>query len=407
MSNNISRDDVNEVIKFLEQDPIPQLTNGPKIREFEDAWSKWLGVKYSLFVNSGSSANQITMLGLKYKLQKEGINGGEIIVPPLTWVSDISAIIQNGFTPVFVDINLKTLSFETENLKRAISSRTRAIFVTHVLGLNGLTEEVISICNSNGIYLIEDVCESHGATYKNQKLGSYGFASNFSFYFAHHMSTIEGGMVCTNDEEFYQYLRAFRSHGMAREITDNNLKEKIINENPELNKDFIFLAPAYNFRGTEINAILGLNQLKKLDENNIKRANNFKYFIDSLDSTKYLVDFNLEGQSSYSFIVVLRNQSFEFRNKVEEELTQNGIEFRRGLSGGGSQLKQPYLKNLISINNEDFPNIEHVHHFGWYIGNYPDLEIEKIDFLVDVLNAVSIEQKNEVIPDELIQKDEI
>lgn len=389
MSNNIDRNDVNEVIKFLQQDPIPQLTNGPKVREFEAAWSEWLGVKYSIFVNSGSSANQLTMLALKYILKQRGLEGGEIIVPPLTWVSDISSVIQNGFTPIFCDINLKNLSFDFDHLKRLITPRTRALFITHVLGLNGLTDEIINFCQGNGIELIEDVCESHGATFKDKKLGSYGFASNFSFYFAHHMSTIEGGMICTNSSDFYQYLRAFRSHGMAREMTNEHLKHSIVDENPHLNKDFIFLAPAYNFRSTEINAVLGLSQLKKLDANNVKRADNFQYFLSKLDSSKYKTDFNLAGQSNYAFILVLQKKSYGFRDKIELTLREKGIEFRRGLSGGGNQIQQPYLKGIVKFDEEDFPNIEHVHHFGWYIGNYPDLEREKIDFLVDTLNNIS------------------
>jgi CDP-6-deoxy-D-xylo-4-hexulose-3-dehydrase len=389
MSENIDRGDVNEVIKFLQQDPIPQLTNGPKVREFEEAWSKWLGVKYSVFVNSGSSANQLTMLTLKYILKKRGIEGGEIIVPPLTWVSDISSVIQNGFTPVFCDIDLETLSFDFDHLKRLVTPRTRALFLTHVLGVTGLTDEILNFCKGNNIELIEDVCESHGATFKGKKLGSFGFVSNFSFYFAHHMSTIEGGMICTDNEDFYQYLRAFRSHGMAREMTDPALKNLAIIENQQLNRDFIFLAPAYNFRSTEINAVLGLSQLKKLDANNVKRAENFAYFLRHLDGSKYYTGFNIAGQSNYAFIVIMNDKNWGLRDKIEKTLREKGIEFRRGLSGGGSQMKQPYLKGLINIDENEFPNIEHVHHFSWYIGNYPTLEREKIDFLVKTLNEIA------------------
>src|SRR5438046_1593632 len=350
MSNNIDRQDIDGLIAFLQQDPIPQLTNGPKVREFEEAWSKWLGVKYSLFVNSGSSANQLTMLTLRCAYQ----DGGEIIVPPLTWVSDIASVLQNGFKPVFVDINLKNLSFDIDKLRAAITPKTRAIFITHVLGLNGLTEELLELCMKHKIHLIEDVCESHGATFQGKKLGAWGDISNFSFYFAHHMSTIEGGMVCTDNEVLYQTFRALRSNGMVREMTNETLKKSCIEQNPQLNKDFIFIAPAYNFRSTELNAVLGLSQLQKLDANNVIRADNFKYFLSKLDPNKYITDFNIEGQSNYAFIVVLKNPSFTVRNTVEETLKTKGIEFRRGLSGGGSQLEQPYLRANISIKKEDF-----------------------------------------------------
>jgi len=383
MSDNIDKEDVKALVDFLSQDQIPKLTNGPKVIEFENAWGEWLGTKYNLMVNSGASANELTMLALNY------IHGeGEIIVPPLTWISDISSVIFSGFKPVFCDINLKNLSFDIEKLKQIITPKTKAIFLTHVLGVNGLTDELIQLCDEEGILLIEDVCESHGTTFKGQKVGSFGFASNFSFYFAHHMSTIEGGMICTNNEYFYQVCRALRSHGMMREMTDNNLKQQIIDDNPDLNKDFIFIAPAHNFRSTELNAVIGLSQVKKLDSNNINRVDNFKYFMERLDSNKYITDIEMEGQCNYAFIIILKEGSFKLRDKVETTLREKGIEFRRGLSGGGNQLRQPYFKKHYNINYDDFKNIDHVHHFSWYVGNYPTLEREKIDTLLNTLNNI-------------------
>jgi CDP-6-deoxy-D-xylo-4-hexulose-3-dehydrase len=332
-------------------------------------------------VNSGASANELTMLALNYLYGE-----GEVIIPPLTWISDISSVIFSGMKPVFCDINLKNLSFDIEMLKKCITKDTKAIFITHVLGLNGLTDELLEICKNNNILLIEDVCESHGATFKNKKVGTYGFASNFSFYFAHHMSTIEGGMICTDDEEFYQVCRSLRSHGMVREMTNKEMVDSIIEENPDLNKDFIFLRPSHNFRSTELNAVIGISQLKKLDINNKQRVDNFNYFMNNLDSNKYIVDIEMDGQCNYAFIVILKEQSFEVRNKLENTLKENGIEFRRGLSGGGNQLRQPYFKKNYDINYDNFKNVEHVHNFGWYIGNYPTLEREKIKKLLEILN---------------------
>lgn len=381
MDDNITKEDVQSVIDFLSQENIPKLTNGPKVLEFEKKWSEWLGVKYSLMLNSGASANELTLLALNY------IYGhGEIILPPLTWISDVSAVIFSGMKPVFCDINLKNLSFDLNHLKSLISKDTKAIFLTHVLGINGLTDELIQLCEDNNILLIEDVCESHGTTFKNRKVGSYGFASNFSFYFAHHLSTIEGGMICTDDEYFYQVCRALRSHGMIREMTDEKLKNQIISENPELNSDFIFLRPSHNFRSTEINAVLGLSQIDRLDSNNDIRKSNFLYFMSKLNSDKFITNLELDGQCNYAFIVILKNGNFENRNRLENTLRDNGIEFRRGLSGGGNQLRQPYIKQNFNINYEEFKNIDYVHNFSWYIGNYPTLETYKIDNLLDVLN---------------------
>ena len=381
MSDNIGRGDVDCLIEFLQQEPIPRLTNGPKVIEFEKAWSEWLGVKHSVFVNSGTAANELTMLALKHIFPE----GGEIILPPLAWVSDINSILFAGFNPTFVDINLNNLSFDLDILEKSIGEDTKAIFVTHVLGLNALSDRLLKLCVDNNILLIEDVCESHGATHNNTKLGSIGFASNFSFYFAHHMSTIEGGMISTNDDHFYQLCRSLRSHGMVREFTDDKLIEKYSNDYSDLNQDFIFIGPAHNFRSTEINAVLGLCQLDKLDSNNERRIENFKYFVDNLDSGKYHTDFEMDGQCNYAFIVIMKNTDFDLRDRIEKMMDEHGIEFRRGLSGGGNQMRQPYFRNR-DINFDEFPNIEHVHNFSWYIGNYPSLDMDKIKGLITLLN---------------------
>lgn len=381
MNDNIDKSDVKAVVDFLSQESIPKLTNGPKVVEFESSWGEWLGTKYNLFVNSGASANELTMLALAHI-----VGEGEIIVPPLTWISDVSSVLFAGHKLVFVDVNLQNLSFDIQKLKEAITSETKAIFLTHVLGINGLTNELLEICEEKNILLIEDVCESHGTTFEGCKVGNFGFASNFSFYFAHHMSTIEGGMISTNNYNFYQVCRALRSHGMTREMTDHSMRQTIINENPDLNPDFIFLRPAHNFRSTEINAVIGLSQLPKLDSKNLERVENFNYFISKLDSSKYHTDLNIEGNCNYAFIVIMKDNDFSKRDEIENKLKSNGIEFRRGLSGGGNQMRQPFFKSIYS-DFSNYPNIEHIHNFSWYIGNYPGIEKEKIDFILEVLNA--------------------
>ncbi len=383
MEDNIDREDVNSLVNFLNQTPIPKLTNGPKVVEFENAWGQWLGTKYNLMVNSGASANELTILALN-----ELYEDGEVILPPLTWISDVSSVIFSKFTPVFCDINLKNLSFDLEKLKKLITPKTRAIFLTHVLGINGLTDEVLNICKENNIHLIEDVCESHGTTFKGKKVGSYGFVSNFSFYFAHHMSTIEGGMICTDNEKFYQICRALRSHGMIREMTNESMRNEIINKHPDLNKDFIFLRPSHNFRSTELNAVLGLSQLKKLDKNNKNRIDNYYYFMNRLNKSKYFTDIELEGQCNYAFTVILKEPSHVDALNLELRLKEAGIEFRKGMSGGGNQLRQPYIKKHFNINYDDFKVVDHVHYFSWYIGNYPGLQREKIDTLLNILNKI-------------------
>tara|TARA_R110000824_G_scaffold36029_5_gene112262 strand:+ start:12618 stop:13775 length:1158 start_codon:yes stop_codon:yes gene_type:complete len=385
MEDNIIREDVDEIISFLSQKKIPRLTNGPKVVEFEKTWSRWLGTDKSVFVNSGHSANQLTMLSIKHLY-----GAGEVILSPLNWISDVSSVIQNGFTPVFVDINYHNLALNEELLVDKINDKTKAILLTHILGLNGLTDNIINICKEKNILLIEDVCESHGATHNGQLLGTFGDVSNFSFFFAHHMTTIEGGMVSTNNEELYEHCKMFRSHGMLRECTNKSIIDKYHSKYPTVNKDFFFVNPAYNVRSTEINAVLGLNQIKRLNNNITKRTNNFNYFNERLNPKKFYTKFNTEGNSNYAFIIILNPLSLDIkdRDRVEKILIDNEIEFRRGLSGGGNQLRQPYIQDNYNYNLKEFPVVEHIHNYSWYVGNYPSLESGKIDKLLDLLNNV-------------------
>ncbi len=383
MQDNITRSDLDSLIEYLQTDS-PRLTQGAKVEEFECAWSDWLGVRYSVFVNSGSSANLLTLAVLK-----EMMGIGEVIVPPLTWVSDVAACLHTGFTPRFVDIDRETLALDTKQTIAALSGDTKAVFLTHIQGFNGLTQEMLDELEGRSIPLLEDVCESHGATFNGRKLGSFGMMSNFSFYFAHHMSTIEGGMVCTDDESVYQMLRMYRSHGMVREASSDRLQAKFANENPKLNPDFIFAYPAYNVRNTEIGAVLGLSQLKRLDENNRRRCANHDFFFSQLDGKRFRTEYRFEGSCNYAFNVVLREPDLALRDQIETVLSNSGVEFRRGSSGGGNQMRQPYLREHVCPGDwASYPEVEHIHFFGWYIGNYPDLEAPAITKLCELLNTV-------------------
>ena len=220
MHDNITLQDRKVAANFLLKNNI--FTQSKKVKEFEKLWSKWLGVKYSVFVNSGSSANFLTMLAIKYLY-----GTGKVIVPPLTWNSDIVSVIKNDFKPVFVDINLNDLAMNNDEIIKKIDKNTKVVFLTHAQGFNGLTDKLIKELKKRKIILIEDVCESHGARYKNKKLGTFGFASNFSFYYAHHLSTIEGGMVCTNNKKFYETIKMLRGHGLLRECGNHSFENKM------------------------------------------------------------------------------------------------------------------------------------------------------------------------------------
>jgi CDP-6-deoxy-D-xylo-4-hexulose-3-dehydrase len=278
---------------------------------------------------------------------------------------------------------------DTAHILAKITDRTRAVFITHVQGFDGLTGQLVSELQRRGIPLIEDVCESHGATHGGQKLGSIGWMSNFSFYYAHHMSTIEGGMICTNDPLVYQQARLLRSHGMVREANDRAFSDPYRANYPDLNPDFIFAYPAYNARNTEIGGIMGQSQLKRIDRIVANRNTNFLRFLDRIDQKRFKTDFKLDGMSNYAFNLVMNEADHDFVNRLMVRMRDSGIEFRRGSAGGGNQVRQPYLKGLVPDQHYlDFPNTEHIHFFGFYIGNYPELASDDIDDICAILNAV-------------------
>jgi CDP-6-deoxy-D-xylo-4-hexulose-3-dehydrase len=385
MKNNIAREDLNAVVELLQQDD-PVLTQSKNVRAFEEEWSHWLGVKYSVFVNSGSSANLVTLAALK---ELHG-GGGEVIVPAITWVSDIAAVLHCGFTPVFADIDPRTLGMDTDEILSKITPHTRAVFLTHVLGYSALSQKLLDELKARRVPLIEDVCESHGATFNDRKLGTFSLASNFSFYYAHHLSTIEGGMVCTDNENVYETVRMLRSHGMVRELKSDGRKFDYVDEFPDLNPDFIFAFPAYNVRSTEINAVIGRTQLRRLDENNQRRTANFMLFLRNLDPNLYRTDFHTEGSCNYAFTLVLKEADPALYRRVVTALRGAGVEFRRGTAGGGNQLRQPYLRRLLGDEAwKQCPRADHVHFYGFYIGNYPTLDADRILQLCDLLNGLA------------------
>lgn len=386
MRSNFSRSDLDKVIEHLSQDD-PILTNGSNCKLFEDEWNQWLGSRYSVFVNSGSSANLLSMMVLKLL----NPDGGEIIVPPLTWSSDVASVLHVGFEPVFVDIDAKSLAMDTAGIINSVTKNTKGVFLTHAQGFDGLTDELLEFLAERKIPLIEDVCESHGATHNGRKVGTFGLMSNFSFYYAHHMSTIEGGMVCTDNEEIYEKLRMLRAHGMVREASLDKTQQEYKAKYPDLNEKFIFAYAGYNMRNNEIGGILGREQLKRLDKNNKIRCENLVRFLDGINQEIFQTDFKLEGASNYAFNLVLKKEDNVLMEKLMTELTASGVEFRRGSAGGGNQARQPYLEGLIDDKlKSNLPITDHIHFYGMYIGNFPDLKKHEVDEIVSIINrAVS------------------
>lgn len=233
--------------------------------------------------------------------------------------------------------------------------------------------------------MIEDCCESIGATDTVGKLGTFGLMSNFSFYYGHHMTTIEGGMVCTDDRICYETLRMLRSHGLVRECSDEHFKELNASDYPDLDPQFIFAFPAYNVRPTELNAILGRSQLKRLDANVEARTRNLLTFLAHL-GPKYRTRYRTEGSSNFALPLVLVEPDAELFARVTALLRELNVEYRKGTAGGGNQLRQPYARERWGDLYKQFPEAEHIHQFGLYVGNYPDLPQAHITTLCERLN---------------------
>ena len=386
INDNVSQKDREVLSDFILSNQ--RLTNGLKVREFENMWSKWLGIKHSVMVNSGASGNFLSIA-----LVKELYGIGEVIVPPLGWVSDISSVVQLGMTPVFVDISMDNLSITAENIEKAITPQTKAIVLVHCLGFNAINEKILEISKKYNLVLIEDCCEAHGATFKGQKVGSFGDISIFSFYFGHHITTIEGGMVCVNDDNANDIVRLFRSHGMTREGSQE-LQDNFVRNYPELNPLFTFAVAGFNVRSTEINAVLGIEQMNRIDLNVDKRRHNFKVWLDNLDKNKFYTEFDVEGNSNFALPLIMK-KGYEDRFNINDDfsgvrdiLDLSGVEYRLGTAGGGNQALQPYLKKYEYRIDGDLTNVNYVHSNSLYIGNHTDLNDEQIINLCKRLNNV-------------------
>jgi CDP-6-deoxy-D-xylo-4-hexulose-3-dehydrase len=359
-----------------------RLTNGPRVKEFEQVWSDWLGVKHTVMVNSGASANYISIA-----MVKELVGTGEVIVPPIGWVSDLSSVVQLGMTPVIVDVDMSNLAITAKNIEDAITWKTKAIVLVHCLGFNGLSDEIVKIAKKNNILLIEDCCESHGAKFDDKKVGSIGDISLFSFYFGHHITTVEGGVVCVNDDKLYDLAKLFRSHGMTREASQE-LQTEYQTDYPHLNPLFTFAVAGFNMRSTEINAVLGIEQMKRLDSNIEARTNNLHVWLDTLDNTKFVTGFDTRGSSNFALPLVLQSEYKDKLKVVCDILEQETVEYRLGTAGGGNQALQPYLNKFPHRIEGKLPVANYIHSNALYVGNHPDLTKEQIINLCNKLNNV-------------------
>lgn len=377
VKDTIDKKDIDELIEWLQT--YPHLTKGELTLEYEKRWSNMLGCKYSVFVNSGSSAN----LMMLYSLVEAGRlkPGDKIVVPAVSWSTDLAPVIQLGFEAVLCDCNMDNLSVDIEHFKKIVKEeKPKAIMLVSVLGLIPQMDIIVDICEKNNIILLEDACESLGSEYNYKKIGTYGLMSSFSTYFGHHISTIEGGMISTDDREMYNLLKSIRSHGWDRDL-DQDYRKKLREEHniKDFESLYKFYYCGFNVRATDLQAFLGLGQLKKLDSIIKVRNKNYNLYR-SLIKNNFWTSPESKSRnyiSSFAYPVIHPN-----REEIVAALEKNNIAVRPLICG--SLEKQPFWKKRYpqtSLKNADI-----VDTYGLYLPNNHQITEKEIKKICDVIN---------------------
>jgi len=378
VNNTISKDNIQNLIEWLNTDP--RLTKGEQTVKFENAWSNWQGRKYSVFVNSGSSAN----LAMIYALMMSGrLRNKKIIVPAVSWVTTVAPIIQLGLEPIMCDADEETLGVDINALRYLITiHKPSVLFIVHVLGFPNKMKEIMELCQENDIILLEDSCESVGSTYDGVKTGNFGLMASFSTYYGHHFSTIEGGLINTDDEEIYNIILSIRSHGWDRDLPENKQKELRIKEQvSDFRSLYTFYYPGFNLRSTDLQAFLGLEQLKKLDESIEKRNKNYLLYQSLIENYYWKIkDFSNTFISNFAYPYITSNKYF---NIIIKKLIENNIEIRPLVCG--SIAEQPFWKKL-NYTKTITPWASIIHNQGLYLPNNPDIEKNEIEFICNIIN---------------------
>lgn len=375
--DTLDKNDIDELVLWLKT--YPKLTKGPLTIEFESKWSEWIGCKYSVFVNSGSSANLLMIYALKL-LNK--IKNNKICIPSLSWVTDLSPVIQLGLHPILVDCNLKNLSVDLNHLESIFKKeKPSVLLLVSVLGLCPEIDKILILCEKYNVTLIEDNCESQGTKFKETKLGNFGLMSSFSTFFGHTMSTIEGGVITTNDEEVYNLLLQLRSHGWDRDLPPTNQKKLREKWNvDEFSSLYTFYEPGFNLRNTDLQAFLGINQLKKVDKMIENRYKNFLYYKDKLKNKIWFPEVPEDTYTS-SFAIPIITENIEQRKKLIEILIENKISCRPLISG--SMGTQPFYVSIFGLNK--LPNCDIVDRRGLYVPNHDKLSKKDIDKICNII----------------------
>ena len=356
---------------------VDKMSMGDEVLKFERSFAEWQGRSHSVMVNSGSSANLVILQALLNlgRLSK----GDRIGVSAVTWATNVMPVIQLGLVPVLIDVELETLNVSCEEVRK---HDIRCLFITHLLGFHGDIEVIAEYCKSKDILLLEDTCESLGTICNGKRLGNFGLASSFSTFVGHHMSTIEGGLVATDDAELNQMIRMVRAHGWDRNVTQQQRNE--LRSKWDINDfygPYTFYTLGYNVRPMELQGLIGSIQLKYVDEANENRRRSYTRVFDSIDTK----DLMLPNQHVPAFAIPIICSSSEVRDTYVKKCKEMGIETRPIVAGNMN--RQPFFKEYAS--KVPFPVSDKIHTCGFYIPNHPDLTEEEIDYLTSVFTNVS------------------
>lgn len=343
-------------------------TMGKKVKEFENTFADYFNGKYAVMVNSGSSANLLAIASLFYKKENPLKRGDEVIVPAVSWATTYHPLQQYGLKCRFVDVDINTLNINIESLKKAITDKTRLILLVNLLGNPNDFDAVKEAIGKRDVMVLEDNCESMGAVYKGKFTGTFGIMGTFSTFFSHHISTMEGGIVLTNNEELYHILLSLRAHGWTRNLPSVNHVSGLKSDNA-FEESFKFVLPGYNLRPGELHAAVGIEQLKKLPDILLKRRENAKCFTELLkDNNNFIIQKEIGLSSWFGFSLIIKEESGFDRIAVIRHLEENGVECRPIVSG--NFLKNPVLKYFNYTVSGEMKNADLIDKNGFFIGNH-------------------------------------